>query len=114
MFKSLSFPRNAAVVSEVTDFTPDTLECSTLTKGNALFSAYEMPCDFMLRASEVAYANGDRTISSLFLAFSNEWGSVESEWSSEPALSWRLAKITPTGRAALSLATEYVDIKEKG
>jgi hypothetical protein len=79
-----------------------------------MFTERELPCDFMMRASNVALNSGDVEVSRLLLEFSNEWSSIGSRWGSAGPLSWRMAKITGTSRAAIALAEKYTQVIQFG
>lgn len=76
-----------------------------------MFSPTEMPCDYMRRAADAAQREGEQEVTSLFLAFAREWDSHEDDFDSYLPMSWRVAKVSPTGRAVINLAMKYVNPK---
>jgi hypothetical protein len=65
------------------------------------------PAEFMARAAQGAAERGEMGLANLFRAYSVEWGD-HGTGDLSFALSWRDAKIHPSGCAALLLASDFV------
>ena len=75
-----------------------------------MYKRNEYVGDYVFRASEIAHEMGDVEVAAILRAFSQEWRAVNLGNGSSP-MTWNMARVSNTGRAALMLADKYVDLK---